>query len=219
MNATKKFLVLLFITIWLAFNSTVPAYAGDIGIMSTSIPRGQYLTGDFTQVRMVPGRNFKLRTSGTFLVWPDHGLVWHVSEPFLSTIVITENTAVQAGADQNFSPIAGMSDHSGTMLEVLNLILAGNLQALKSASYFDPLETTEMPDGRVVVRVSLLDNQSEQTYFEVTISPTVGGHVSEAKIFQGAGSPEPVQATKFSNHNTRPLPVPAQWQRVFESSL
>ena len=62
---------------------------------ATPVPVGQVLRGRFVQERHLQGFDAPLRTEGSFVLAPGHGLIWRAETPFVITTVITAAGIVQ----------------------------------------------------------------------------------------------------------------------------
>jgi Outer membrane lipoprotein carrier protein LolA-like len=58
--------------------------------IAPSLTSGQSLHGRFEQTRNLKGISAKLKSSGSFVLVPDQGLVWRIEQPIQSTTVITK---------------------------------------------------------------------------------------------------------------------------------
>jgi hypothetical protein len=56
---------------------------------------GEILRGHFTQERQLAGFSRPLKSSGSFVLAPGQGLIWHTEAPLVDTTVITANGILQ----------------------------------------------------------------------------------------------------------------------------
>ncbi|MCR4822409.1 MAG: outer membrane lipoprotein carrier protein LolA [Treponema sp.] len=89
--------------------------------------------GDFNQTKMIKKINRQIKSSGTFIVAVDEGILWNTKKPFASSMAITKSGIVQTSAQGKKSTVA--SGSNGTFEQVSSLMTSlfnGNIQALYS---------------------------------------------------------------------------------------
>ncbi|MBV9248977.1 MAG: outer membrane lipoprotein carrier protein LolA [Acetobacteraceae bacterium] len=91
---------------------------------TAQVHEGQVLRGHFMQERRMQGFAKPLRSSGTFVVAPGIGLIWHAEQPFEVTTIVT-----RAGLTQQLAgdEIMQLSAAKLPFLSRLNTMMSGAL--------------------------------------------------------------------------------------------
>jgi Outer membrane lipoprotein carrier protein LolA-like len=118
----------------------VAAWAGDDApaarAQSLGLASGEVLRGRFTQQRFLQGFNAPLTSSGSFIVAPGRGIVWHGEAPFAIVTVMGAGGLVQrvAGGATTHYP-ASRLPAIARLYEIFAAALSGDWQKL--AAVFD----------------------------------------------------------------------------------
>lgn len=89
--------------------------------------------GDFKQTKMIKKIKREIKSSGTFIVSVDDGILWNTQKPFASSMAITQSGIIQTSAQGKKSVIA--SGGNATFEQVSSLMASlfdGNIDALSA---------------------------------------------------------------------------------------
>jgi hypothetical protein len=91
------------------------------------------LRGSFTQDRHLTGFAAPIRSTGTFTLIPNRGLIWHVDKPFTVTTVITPGTLVQYTDDvETLRLPTSRIPVLGRLYDMLSSAMAGDWRRLEA---------------------------------------------------------------------------------------
>jgi hypothetical protein len=100
---------------------------------SPTMGRGDILRGNFSQERFLTGFKAPLRSEGTFVLAPEHGLIWRVLSPFPTVTVITPAGLVQKSEDTELVRLsAARAPLLARLYGLLEKSLRGDWQALRA---------------------------------------------------------------------------------------
>ncbi|QNM95946.1 outer membrane lipoprotein carrier protein LolA [Chitinimonas koreensis] len=90
------------------------------------------LRGQFVQEKQVAGFKKPLVSSGDFLLWRDHGVLWHTKKPFDATLALTRDalSARQGDGRAGYRLDAGREPGLREVNALLFALLAGDVAAL-----------------------------------------------------------------------------------------
>ena len=93
---------------------------------------GEVLRGQFQQERQLQGFDAPLRSSGTFVLAPDQGLIWRVEQPFaVTTIMSTAGLAQQSDGMTTLDLPASKAPFMAGLYDTLTGALTGDLGHLE----------------------------------------------------------------------------------------
>ncbi len=113
--------------------------AGLVAEVEARLDKPGLLRGQFEQQKSVPGFKKPLQSSGDFLLWRGHGLLWQTRKPFASTLAISRNglSLVGAGSD-GVTQINSAMDSSHRMVsDILSALLAGDFSQMQTYFHID----------------------------------------------------------------------------------
>lgn len=130
MKALRQFLWLLILGIAGAVPFPVAVSAADIATQTLAV--GQVLRGHFVQERKLAGFANPLKSSGSFVLVPGTGLIWHGEKPFANTTVISSDGILQIANNQEAmrlpaSRLPGLSH----LYETLGAAVSGDIKPLR----------------------------------------------------------------------------------------
>ncbi|MBX2810119.1 MAG: outer membrane lipoprotein carrier protein LolA [Cellvibrionaceae bacterium] len=79
------------VILWLTVILSPEAYPDTDSLLHTILPDTCLFTGDFSQKKQLKGLPAPLTSSGNFLFFCDHGLIWNSLSPFSETLIYTDN--------------------------------------------------------------------------------------------------------------------------------
>ncbi len=88
----------LLFSLFLLFTLTLSAQSLSISDICNGLSKNPNIKGDFTQTKIINSNGRKLKSSGTFIICP-FGIMWKTLKPFPSTIVVTNDSMIQLGAN------------------------------------------------------------------------------------------------------------------------
>jgi hypothetical protein len=90
------------------------------------------LRGTFTQDKQVAGFTRPLRSTGSFLWWQGHGLLWQTEQPFAGTLVLTP-TALRSTSPDGGDVVLDAHEQPGLAMtsQLLFDLLGGDVRALE----------------------------------------------------------------------------------------
>lgn len=140
------------------------------------------LHGKFRQVKSVQGFNTPMRSSGSFILVPDKGLIWATEKPFNNEIRITPTKLVQCNDGVTTLTLETQQQPAlRVMNQVMFRLLAGDIHAL-DADFF--IQGTI--DHRVW-QVILRPKNPALSHVLKYISLTGSGYVAAMKIEEANG--------------------------------
>jgi len=143
---------------------TVLAHAVEVG--PTPVKAGDSLAGEFSQKRYLVGFPAPLLTTGEFFVVPEKGLVWKISKPFESRLIITD-TGITQISHGSVTTVDGSNGFAATINNIMGPALRGDWARLedKFDVQFEPaigtdpwqvtLKPTDVLIGKVISKVTL----------------------------------------------------------------
>lgn len=89
------------------------------------------LRGQFEQQKTVAGFKKPLLSSGDFLLWRDHGVLWQTRKPFASTLSITRNGLSAQSGNTGYRLSSSQEPAMRAVNEMLLALLGGDLVVLQ----------------------------------------------------------------------------------------
>ncbi len=130
----KKILALA-VTVALAATSLVSAQSKDtpaaLNEVCANIAKNKISKGNFNQIKKIKKINREIKSSGTFIVAVEDGILWNTQKPIASSMAITKSGIVQTSAQGKKSVMA--AGGNATFEQVSTLITSlfnGNADAL-----------------------------------------------------------------------------------------
>jgi Outer membrane lipoprotein carrier protein LolA-like len=118
--------------------ASAPAWGED----AQQLAPGDVLRGRFVQERFLEGFAAPLKTTGTFVLAPGKGLIWHAEAPFAVTTVMTASGISQRSGDSEILNLASTQvPFLARLYDILGGALAGDLQPLER--YFRVKRTSD----------------------------------------------------------------------------
>ncbi len=189
----KKVYLLLLAS--LLFGS-LPAAAADIAsAVQARLANPELLRGQFEQSKSIEGFKKPLLSSGEFLFWRGHGVIWRTKKPFESMLTLTPKALA---ASQNGITTMRMDARSeptiAAMNETLLALLAGDVENLKQRfqlegelngsqqwtlrltpkdrGFTSVISRIELSGDRYVQRVQLQENNGDTSVIRFSQSST-----------------------------------------------
>lgn len=104
----------------------------------TPIHPGDVLRGHFVQTRQLKDINKTLHAEGDFTIAPANGLIWNVTKPFATTIIVTRTGLVQTrGEPKSASPSFQKLPTAGELYAMLGNLLTGDIASLNKTFRMD----------------------------------------------------------------------------------
>lgn len=123
--------------IGLALLAGAPTLAQD----PTPLQPTEILRGRFTQERILTGIAAPLKSEGSFVLAPEHGLIWRVETPFAVTTVMTGNGIAQFNGETEMVNLsAAQAPVLAHLYQVLGGALTGDIARLEEQ--FDVVKST-----------------------------------------------------------------------------
>ncbi|WP_374371278.1 outer membrane lipoprotein carrier protein LolA [Dongia sp.] len=132
--------------IGLALLAGAPALAQD----PTPLQPTEILHGRFTQERILTGIATPLKSEGSFVLAPEHGLIWRVETPFAVTTVMTGNGIAQFNGETEMVNLsAAQAPVLAHLYQVLGGALTGDIARLEER--FDVAKSTSGNDWQLAL--------------------------------------------------------------------
>lgn len=135
MTRIRNFIAFTAVLLALGFAGTqVFAQAGDKAAFNEvckNISANKITKGNFNQTKMIKKIKREIKSSGTFIISIDDGILWNTQKPIASSMAITKNGMVQTSAQGKKSVMS--SGNNATFEQVSSLISSlfnGNPEAL-----------------------------------------------------------------------------------------
>ncbi len=125
----RRLLLALYLLLALAHASA----AGLVPAVEARLDKPELLRGRFEQQKSVAGFRKPLLSSGDFLLWREHGVLWHTLKPFESTLAISRNSLSLTAADRGVVTQMDTTNEPGLRLmhDILSALLAGDFARLQ----------------------------------------------------------------------------------------
>lgn len=111
-----------------------PAVADDADLLAeidSRLAHGEVLRGHFRHEKYVAGFDRPLTSSGEFLVWRGHGVLWQTRQPFASTLTITATRLSARSGDAAYQLDAQSEPGVREVNALLFAVFAGDLDVLR----------------------------------------------------------------------------------------
>ncbi|MDR2841656.1 MAG: outer membrane lipoprotein carrier protein LolA [Spirochaetaceae bacterium] len=109
----------------------------------TKLSGNDFLKGKFNQTKTIVKINKRLKSSGTFVISKNDGIIWKTEKPFASTTAVGKDFIVQASANGSISKIdAGKNDTFMRISETLRSVFTGNSKSIKDNFFVFFIEST-----------------------------------------------------------------------------
>lgn len=177
-----RFLTLLFLAACML--AVAPCAAEAVVGVRERLADAPVLRGQFEQVRQLKGFRHPLRSSGTFLLAREHGLIWDTREPFASRMVLTRERLLTRMPDGGTRVLLdGTQTPALSALNALLLaLLAGDLDVL--ARQFEA-EQTLAAGGSWTLQ--LVPREGDMRRIIAVVSLSGDRYVREIEISESGG--------------------------------
>lgn len=167
--------------------------------ISTRMAKPAVLRGQFEQAKTVQGFRNPLRSSGTFVVARDHGVIWQTEKPFASELVVTADQirSRQADGSQRVEVDAGQQPAMRSINEVMFSLISGDMKSLARVFKVEPV-ATEGPGWQL--RLTPRSRMLERAFTELQLHG--GRHVQQVEIVEASGDRTRIQFKNLSESPT-----------------
>ena len=167
----------------------LPAMAGPVAAptveqIGARVAKPQVLRGQFEQTKTVKGFRNPLRSTGSFVVARDHGVIWKTEKPFASELVITADQirSRQADGSQRVEVDASQQPAMRSFNAVMFSLISGDMTSLAKVFRIEPVATgTAAWQLRLTPRSRML----ERAFTELQLQGD--RHVSHVDIVEASG--------------------------------
>ena len=119
------------------------------------------IKGSFVQEKTLSRLKRSLKSSGSFIIAADLGMLWDTAEPFPSTLVLGKNYLIQSrpGGQKNILSAQG-NETFIRLAEIISAVFSGNAQGLLNnfKLYYTSSVSAEDPGGAWKLGLSPLDS-------------------------------------------------------------
>lgn len=131
------------------------------------------LRGRFEQTKTVPGFRNPLRSSGEFLQWRGHGLIWTTLKPFPASLVLNAKSLRAQQGKASYALDAAQEPALAATNTLLFALLAGDINALAPRFTITGL-STEAPQW--LLQLTPLDPGLSRIFTQITLSGAQSVH-------------------------------------------
>lgn len=144
----------------------------------------QLLRGQFEQAKSVSGFKKPLLSSGTFMLWRGHGVLWQTHKPFESVLAIRRDTLQLSQADGTTVYRMEASREPGVRAvnALLFALFSGDIAALQKTFR---LEGVLLPKGEWRLTLLPLENGLARVFVRVELEG--GRYVRQVRLFESNG--------------------------------
>lgn len=199
------------LTLSVATVVTQAAEAGRVRAQSLTLATGEVLRGRFTQQRFLQGFNAPLTSTGSFILAPGRGVVWHGETPFAVITVMGPSGLVQrvAGGATTHYP-ASRLPAIARLYEIFGAALSGDWQKL--ASVFNVRREGTDADWRVTL-TPLRAGESALPLRQVVASG--GRYVNAVEVTRSNGDSDRIE---FSQQAPSRAPIDAETSELLDTA-
>ncbi len=137
----KLLQIVLLLVLLLALSLPAPAAdPGTLAQLQQRLAQPAVLRGAFEQSKQVQGFRNPLRSSGSFLIAHDKGVVWTTRKPFPSELVLTRDRVLSRGADGKARVEADARQQPGLrqVNALMFALMRGDVQAMAGSFRLQP---------------------------------------------------------------------------------
>jgi len=186
-----------------------PAFAADIAAeVRARLAESPVVRGTFEQRKTVVGFSKPLASSGDFLVWRGHGVLWQTRKPFDAQLVLTRDRLVARTADTSYQISAGTEPALRVTNQLLFAVLAGDVESLQQH-----FRVTGELDGKDAWRVALVPTDAGLARFLKRVEIDGDRYVRHVRIDETNGDSS---AIRFEALSDAPPPTPEEVKRLAE---
>jgi Outer membrane lipoprotein carrier protein LolA len=185
------------------------AMAADIAAeVRARLAESAVVRGKFEQRKIVVGFSKPLVSSGDFLVWRGHGVLWQTRKPFDAQLVLTRDRLVARTADTTYQINAGTEPALRVTNQLLFAVLAGDVGSLQQH-----FRVTGELDGKDAWRVALVPIDGGIGRFLKRVEIDGDSYVRHVRIDETNGDSS---AIRFDALSEAPPPTPEEVKRLAE---
>jgi hypothetical protein len=168
----------------------------------------QVLRGQFEQTKVVSGFKKPLLSSGVFLLWRGHGVLWQTRKPFDSTLTIRRDRLLLSQSDGAtvYRVDAGREPGLRAVNELLFALFSGDVTSLQKAFR---LEGTLLPKGEWKLVLLPTDSGLSRVFTRVELEG--GRYVRQVRL---AGSNGDTSLIRFDQLAETPVASAEEAQRL-----
>jgi outer membrane lipoprotein-sorting protein len=164
--------------------------------------------GTFEQRKTVAGFSKPLVSSGEFLVWRGHGVLWQTRKPFDSQLVLTRDRLVARTADTMYQINAGTEPALRVTNQLLFAVLAGDVASLQQH-----FRVTGELSGKDAWRIALVPADAGLARFLKRVEIDGDSYVRHVRIDDANGDSS---AIRFDALSDTPPPTAEEVKRFAE---
>lgn len=166
---------------WTAIGFAAEDLASDV---KARLASPQVLRGQFEQTKVVSGFKKPLLSSGVFLLWRGHGVLWQTRKPFDSTLTIRRDRLLLSQSDGAtvYRVDAGREPGLRAVNELLFALFSGDVTSLQKAFR---LEGALLPKGEW--KLVLLPTESGLSRVFTRVELEGGRYVRQVRLAESNG--------------------------------
>lgn len=138
--------------------------------------------GELTQVQYIKVANRSLISKGTFVMAADRGVIFEITEPFPSSMVVTEEKLVQTLPGNVVSVMDGKENAMfKNIAKIIHSVFSNDVQVLK-----DNFQVSVTGGPKDVVKLVPKDPLLSMLFLEITL--TVGDSIDSVSVIETGGN-------------------------------